>query len=184
MTTDTKRAPLVLIDTDSIVDLTPWEELAKDGKWIAFFSNIPDAKPRANNIRDFIDFAKGEGSFVAYTSRWYLDYRPETWAWLAANDFGKFDLYMRTHPRQSPAEVRLRHAVAASAKVWHKRPVLVIDNDPQVCTELRAKGVAAVPADKVPNTVAGLRSLLAYARTLPTDSTTAFKPKPKKKVSN
>lgn len=181
--TDLKRAPLVLIDTDAIVDLSPWEELAKDGKWIAFFSNIPDAAPRTNGVRDLIDFAKSERAFVAYTSRWYLDYRPETWAWLEANAFPHFDLYLRTHPRQSPAEVRLRHAVAASAKVSHKRPVLVIDADPEVCAELRAKGIAAVPADKVPDTVAGLRSLLAYARPLPADLTNKFAPKPKKKVS-
>lgn len=180
--TNTQRAPLLLIDTDAIVDLTPWQELARTRAWRKFFSNIPDAKPRDNNLRDFIDFAKAEGAFIAYTSRWDAAYRRETWAWLTDNEFPHFDLHMRTHPCQPPAEVRLRHTVAASAKLRHKYPVLIIDNDPQVCTELRAKRVAAVPADRVPETVTALRSLLAYARPLPEDITKRFKPK-KKKVS-
>lgn len=180
--TNTQRAPLVLIDTDSIADLTPWQELARTRNWREFFSTIPDAKPRDNGVRDLIDFAKSEGAFIAYTARWDAAYRRETWAWLTDYKFPHFDLYMRTHPCQAPAEVRLRHAVAASAKLRHKYPVLVIDNDPQVCAELRAKSVAAVPANRVPETVTALRSLLAYARPLPEDITKKFKPK-KKKVS-
>ncbi|MBP2452507.1 HAD family hydrolase [Mycolicibacterium lutetiense] len=179
MTDTPQRPPIVLIDTDTLADMDPWQELAKGKRWTEFFSHIPDAKPRDNGVRDLIDFAKSEGAFVVYTSRWDAAYRRDAWAWLEGVGFPHFDLYMRTNPYLSPAEVRLRHAVRASAKVRHTRPVVVIDADPAVCVELRAKGIAAVCADKVPDTVAGLRSLLAYARPLPTDITKKFKPKRK-----
>lgn len=166
--------PILLVDTDALADMSPWEELALAREWVEFFSHIPEAKPRDNDLLDMLELAKSDGCWVSYTSRWGTEHRPAVRDWLQVNGFPRGMLYTRDHIKMHPTAVAHVHARLITAKTRGHRPVFVIHNDPKVAAELRERGVTALSADQVPTTVKEFRAILQHARFVP------FKPKPKK----
>lgn len=160
--------PILLISTDALADLSPWEDLAKSRQWSEFFSHIGDAAPRDNGVADLIELVSAERpAFVMYTSRWDAAHRPETLAWLEANGLPRRSMWLRTRRELAPEIVTERHATLAISKLG-ARPVLVIEQDPALAETLRARGLAVVTPDQLPASVKGLRTLLATApRPLP-----------------
>lgn len=168
MTTPTTppSPPIILIDTDAVLDLSPWQAAAEGKRWLEFYIHIPEAKPRNPDLIDVIELAKAEGCIALYTSRWpditgYL-----LREWLSANDFPLFNTYYRRGHTDTPAELVAVHAGLAVAKFGAKRPVLVIHNDPTVAAELRGRGIAALTPEQLPKTAEGLKKVFALARTV------------------
>lgn len=159
--------PILLVDTDALADMSPWEGLAEGRAWEEFFSHIPDAKPRDNALLDLIELAKSDGCWVAYTSRWSSEHRQVIHTWLRDNGFPKASLYTRDHMRLNPVSLAHIHAKLVSAKAKGARPVFVIHNDVNIAAALRKRGVAALGVDQVPTEVKAFRAVLGHARSVP-----------------
>lgn len=159
-----RHMPIVVVDTDAICDLTPWEPLAKAREWDQFFSHIPDAAPRDNMLLDLLELAKSDGCWVTYTSRWDSKHRQPVWEWLRANGFPTGTIYLRPYANVSPVNLAHEHVQRIAKKALGNRPVIVIHNDPNIAAALCAKGIAAIDAARVPQTVKGFRDLLTHAR--------------------
>lgn len=158
------RMPIIVVDTDALADLSPWEPLAKSREWDEFFSHIPDAAPRDNMLLDLLELAKDDGCWVTYHSRWDSKHRQSVWEWLRANSFPTGTIYLRPHANVSPVNLAHEHVQRIAKKALGNRPVLVIHNDPNIAAALRKKGVAALGVDQTPQTVKGFRELLTHAR--------------------
>lgn len=178
--------PILLVSLDALADLSPWEPLAKARQWSEFFSHIGDAAPRDNGVSDLIELTTAERSaFICYTSRWDIAYRPQTLAWLEANDLPRASMWLRKSATHMAESVVVDHARLAVKKMG-VRPVLVIEQDPELAARLGARGLATITPDELPASVKGLRRLLNSApRPLPA----RLIPKPvvvetPKKVSN
>jgi hypothetical protein len=162
--TETRTAPILLIDLDAIIDMTPWQSLASGKRWIEFFSRIPVARPRHPELLDAIELAKADGCIVNYVSRW-----PEITCylvqeWLEASGFPHFHVLHR-RGFAAPAELLARQAAAASARFKGRRPVLAVHADPVVAAAARRDhGLAAIGVEQLPATTEGLRRLFALAR--------------------
>jgi hypothetical protein len=158
------KTPIVLIDTDALIDLTPFQDEAEGKRWLAFYSHIPEAKPRNPGLIDVIELAKAVGCIALYTSRWpditgYL-----LREWLSDNGFPAFRTFFRRGRVDTPADLAAAHAGLAVARFGGKRPVLVVHNDPAVAAELRSRGIAALTPEQLPKTAEGLRKVFSLAR--------------------
>ncbi|GAB4700694.1 hypothetical protein MOKP118_41850 [Mycobacterium avium subsp. hominissuis] len=159
--------PILLVDTDALSDMSPWESLAEAREWSEFFSHIPDAKPRDNALSDLLDLAKNDGCWVAYTSRWGTENRQALWEWLRAHDLPTGSVYMRTTPKMDPTGLAHLHVRVIAKKAHHRRPVFVIHNDVEIAAKLRKRGIAALGAAQMPTTVGKFRDILQHARKVP-----------------
>lgn len=174
---DKKRRslPIVLVDVDALVDLSPWEHLAQERQWEDFFSHIPQAQARDNDIPALLELAKTDGCWIGYTCRWRPDYRDDVYTWMDAHDLPRGALYMRSTEKMDASGLVIRHARFIAKKTENRRPVFIIHNDNDVAATLRKKGLAALGASQIPQTVKEFRAILQHARMVPTT------PKPKKK---
>ena len=162
--TETRTAPILLVDLDAMIDLDPWRDLATGKRWLEFFGHIPAAKPRYPELLDAIELAKADGCIVNYFSRWPEIAHYLVREWLETNDF---PMFMAWHRRgyAAPAELLAQQSTAAAARFKFRRPVLVIHNNAEIAAEARkSHGIAAVPAAQLPATAEGLRRLFTLAR--------------------
>jgi hypothetical protein len=163
MTTPTKQ-PVILIDTDCLVNLDPWHAAAEAKRWLEFYTHVPEAEPRNPGLADVIELAKAEGCIVGYSSRWpditgYL-----LREWLSDNGFPAFRTFFRRGRVDTPADLAAAHAGLAVARFGEKRPVLLVHNDSAVAAELRQQGIAALTPEQLPKTVEGLKKVFSLAR--------------------
>lgn len=161
------HGPLLLVDTDTFIDLDPWEPLAKDKQWDEFFTHIPEAKMRDNGILDLVEFAHSEGAKIVYTSRWGAQYRSVVWAWLDEHKMPFADLYLRKNNVHHAITVRTTHAALASSKAKNRRPVLCVEHFDTLAAHLRDRKVRVVLDSELPESVKGMRELLRTAAMLP-----------------
>jgi hypothetical protein len=158
------KPPIVLIDTDALVNLDPWHAAAEAKRWLEFYTRIPEAEPRNPGLADVIELAKAEGCIAGYSSRW-----PEITGyllreWLSENGCPPFRTFFRRGRVDTPADLAAAHAGLAVARFGEKRPVLVVHNDPAVAAELRSRGIAALTPEQLPKTAVGLRKVFSLAR--------------------
>lgn len=160
--TATAAAPAtLLIDTDALINLVPWEELVREKRWLHYFLHIADAAPRHPQLLDAVELAVADGLRVAYTSRW-----PEITSylvkpWLQEHGYPAGYVNWRRSGWASPAELAAMHAATAG----RRGPVLLVHNDSAVAAELRSRfGIAALAPEQLPATVEGLRRVFELAR--------------------
>lgn len=158
---------IILVDTDTLIDMTPWDHLAKARDWEGFFSHLPEAGVRDAALIDRLTDAASEGAWIAYTSRWWTEHRDEVRAWLAEHGAPRGALYLRPSPRIDPARLAYNHARFIATRGKGVRPVFVIHADTAVAAALRKKGVAALGAAQMPTTVGKFRDILQHARKVP-----------------
>lgn len=157
--------PILVVDTDAISDLDTWHALAEAREWDEFFSHIPDALPRENNVLDALYFAQSEGCWLAYASRWDEKHRAAVRAWLTDNDFPHGALHMRRERNMSPDYLLARQAQNVARKAAFYRPVILVAGNAELAEQITEKrGVVAVSVEDVPDTVSGLRYMLKAAR--------------------
>lgn len=164
MSDNTTHQPIIVVDTDAVIDLSPWEQLAKDRDWDSFFSHIPDAKPRDNGLADLLELALADDCWVAYSSRWDVKHRDAVQDWLRDNGFPRSALYLRKTANHSPVSVAHRHVQAVANAAKGKRPVFMIHNHNDIAAALRRCGVAALGVSQVPRSVKEFRAILRHAR--------------------
>lgn len=156
--------PTLLIDTDALISLDPWEAEVAAKRWLHFYLHIPDAAPRHPQLLDAAELAVADGLRIAYTSRW-----PEMTSylvkpWLEQHGYPGGYINWRRSGWASPAELAAVHAAAAG----RRGPVLVVHNDVEAAAELRSRfGIAALAPEQLPATVEGLRRVFALARPVP-----------------
>lgn len=152
MTAQQQQQPIIVVDADAIAAMpSPPCRLTK-------------VSPRDNGLADLLELAKSEGCWVAYTSTWHAKHRQALYKWLDTHNFPRGTTYLRWDADTPIADLTAEHARLISRKARDARPVLVIHNDPTVAAALRKKGIAAIDAASVPQTVRGFRELLTRAR--------------------
>jgi hypothetical protein len=162
--TETRTAPILLVDLDAVIDMSPWQALAAGKRWIEFFGHLPSARPRHPELLDAIELAKADGCIVNYVSRWPEITSYLVQEWLQANDFPHFHALHR-RGFSGPADLLAHQAAVASTRFKGRRPVLAIHADPEVAAEARRDhGLAAIGVAQLPDTTDGLRRLFALAR--------------------
>jgi hypothetical protein len=164
MTDHQAPKPILLADLDAVIDMGPWQHLATARRWFDYFSHIPEARPRGNELLDALELATAEGCAVAYTSRWPGVTTYLVREWLSANGFPEHPILDR-RGFEAPADLLARHARVSAGRFRFRRPVLVIHNDADVAAEARrVHGLAAIGVAQLPPTVDGLRRLFTLAR--------------------
>ena len=155
------KPPTLLVDTDALINLDPWEGEAQQKRLLHFFLHIAEAQPRNPQLLSVAELAQAEGIKIAYSSRWpelcsYL-VRP----WLQHNGFPEAFINWRRSGWTSPAELGAIHAAAAG----RRGSVLMLHNDECVAGELRQRfGIAALTPAQLPATADGLRKVFSLAR--------------------
>lgn len=169
------KPPTLLVDTDCILDLSPWDEDAKARRWFALFSHIPDAEPRDNSLIDVLDLAQAEGIRIGYSSRWPMLTLTLIRDWIEAHGYPEGYVQTRRSPHASPAHLAAIHAGEATRG---RSGVVVVHNDTATAAELRQRGIAALAPAQLPRTVAGLRRVFELAKPAPR----LTRPRPKQKT--
>lgn len=146
-----QQQPIIVVDADAIAAMpSPPCRLTK----------VP---PRDNGLADLLELAKSEGCWVAYTSTWHAKHRQALYKWLDTHNFPRGTTYLRWNADTPVTDMTAEHTRLISEKALGNRPVIVIHQDADVAAELRAKGIAAIHAARVPQTVKGFRDLLTRA---------------------
>lgn len=153
--------PTVLIDTDTLIDLDPWQAEAREKRWLHFFLHIAEAAPRNPALLDVIELAKADGARVEYSSRWLSAAIYLVREWLTAHGYPAARVWTRYNPAMDPVALAALHAGLVSGG---KRPVLIVHNDDGVSAALRQLYIAALTPAQLPGTVEGLRRAFALAR--------------------
>lgn len=161
------HAPIILVDTDALIDMTPWDHLAKARDWEGFFSHLPEAGVHNAALIDRLTDAARDGCWITYTSRWWTEHRDEVRAWLAAHETPRGALYLRPSPRIDPARLAYNHTRFIAQRGGGVRPVFVIHADTAVAAALRKRGIAALGVDQVPMDAERFRAMLTHARKVP-----------------
>jgi hypothetical protein len=158
------KPPTLLVDTDCILDLDPWAQDAKDRRWFALFSHIPEAEPRNPELLDILELAAGDGIRIGYSSRWPMLTLHLIRDRLAELGFPEGYVQTRRSPHSSPADVAAVHAGEATRG---RSGVLIVHADEAVTAELRSRAIAAVTPRQLPQNVEGLRRVFALAKPAP-----------------
>lgn len=163
-TTPAPKPPTLLVDTDALIDLDPWQEEAQAKRWLHFFLRVTEAQPRHPALLDAIELAKTDGVRVEYSSRWIPASQYLLRDWLAEHGYPAARMWMRRNPNLSAADLAAQHAAFVSTG---KRPVLIVHNDDEVTAALRQRHIVALTPAQLPQTVEGLRRVFALARPVP-----------------
>ena len=159
--------PIVVVDTDAVIDMTPWGPLAKSRDWDEFFSHISEASPCAGDLVDLLELAKSDGCWVTYSSRWDHRFREDIRTWLVTHDAPRGSIYMRTNRWTDPATLVRHHVSVIARKAKWSRPVFVIHANDAVVSEVRMAGISVATPQTLPSTVSGFRDVLARACHVP-----------------
>jgi hypothetical protein len=164
LTPPTQKPPTLLVDTDALINLAPWDEDAKARRWFALFSHIPEAGPRNPALLDVLELAAGDGIRIGYSSRWPVLTLSLIREWIEDHGYPNGFVQTRRSPHASPADVAAIHAGEATRG---RSGVVVVHNDLAVATELRGRAIAALTPAQLPQTVEGLRRVFASAKPAP-----------------
>lgn len=154
----------LLVDTDAVLNLDPWSQLAAERRWLHFYLHITDAQPRSAALLDVIQLAESDGLRVRYSSRW-----PEMTAyllkgWLDEHGYPAGYVHFRHSSSQDPVTLAALHARAAA----RGGELVMVHHDADIAAELRAKhSLAALGDQQLPATVEGLRRVFSLARPAP-----------------
>ena len=162
----------LLIDTDAVLSLDTWEELAQQRRWFELFSHIPEAEPRHDGLLDALELAAGDGVRVGYASRWPGVTLALIRDRLAELGYPEGYIQTRRSAHISPVDLAAIHAGEASRG---RTPVLVVHHEDATAAALRQRGIAALTPAQLPGTVDGLRRVFALAKPAPR----LLKPRPK-----
>lgn len=156
--------PIIMVDTDVLIDMTPWDHVAKAKDWEEFFSHIPEAKLRNGELLPLLELAKSSGAWLSYSSRVWNGHRGAVRGWMETNKAPRGSLYMRTVVHMPPATVAFNHARLIATRGLGERPVFMIHNDEEIAAKLRRRGIAALGVGQIPTTEAGFMAILKHAR--------------------
>lgn len=146
------QQPIIVVDVDAVAAMpSPPQRLTK----------VP---PRDNGLADLLELAKSEGCWVAYMSAWSAKHRPALYKWLDTHNFPRGTTYLRWDADTPVADMAAEHTRLISEKAKGARPVIVIHQDADIAADLRQRGITAIDAARVPQTVKGFRDLLTHAR--------------------
>jgi hypothetical protein len=168
------KPPTLLVDTDCVLSLDPWEADAKARRWFELFSHIPDAEPRNGGLLDVLELAQEDGIRIGYTSRWPMLTLQLIRDWIEEHGYPEGYVQTRRSPRISPADLAAIHAGEATRG---RSGVLVVHADEAVTAELRSRSIAALTPAQLPQTVEGLRRVFDLAKPAPR----LLKPRPKQR---